>query len=181
MKRDRFPRYAIAFIVAGIVLIIDQATKAAAIANLSETERIPLLGEALGLQLAFNPGAILSFGSEATWLLTVVGVGAIVALFLAAMRARTAWWACGWGFVLGGALGNVLDRLFAPPAFGRGQVTDFLAYGHLFIGNLADVALGIGGVILVVGIMLDQRAARRTGSAADETNETDRSREAPVE
>lgn len=169
MSRENSPRYGIAFVVAGIVVLIDQASKAAAIAGLSRTERIPLLGDALGLQLAFNPGAILSLGSGATWVLTVVGVAAVAALFVAATRARTRGRAWGLGFILGGAIGNVLDRLLAPPGFGRGHVTDFLAYGW-FIGNLADVALAIGGVVLVVGLLLDQRAAARTTQTIDRTD-----------
>ncbi|MDX2377582.1 signal peptidase II [Microbacterium sp. LRZ72] len=129
-------------------MLIDQTSKAAALAGLSERERIPLLGDLLGLQLAFNPGAILSFGSGATWLLTLLGTVATVLLLAAATRARTSWWAVGIGLILGGAIGNLIDRIFSPPGFARGQVTDFLAYGNLFIGNLADVALGAGVVVL---------------------------------
>ncbi|WP_277951702.1 signal peptidase II, partial [Microbacterium lacticum] len=82
----------------------------------------------LGLQLAFNPGALLSLGSGATWLLTLLGVAATAVLIIGATRARTTGWAAGIGLILGGAIGNLIDRLFAPPAFGRGHVTDFLAY-----------------------------------------------------
>lgn len=161
MRPETIPRYAAAFVIAGLVVLIDQTTKAAAIAGLSQTERIPLLGDALGLQLAYNPGAVLSLGSGATWVLTVVGVGAVAVLFVAATRARTVWRAWGLGFILGGAIGNVLDRLLAPPGFGVGHVTDFLAYGNWFVGNLADVALAIGGVILVIGIWVRHRAETR--------------------
>ncbi|KJL25018.1 signal peptidase II [Microbacterium sp. HSID17254] len=153
----RVPKLAIAFAVAGATVIIDQVSKAVALAQLSTTERIPLLGDLFGLQLAFNPGAILSFGSSATPLLTAVGIAATVVLIRSAIRSRTTWWAVGIGFILGGAIGNVLDRLFAPPAFGRGYVTDFLAYSDLFIGNLADVALGVGAVVLVVGLLRRRR------------------------
>jgi signal peptidase II len=142
-------------VAAGIV-VIDQATKAAALATLSEETRIPLLGDLFGLQLAFNPGAILSLGSGFTGVLTLVGSGAVVWLIIAALRARTAGLAVAFGFILGGALGNLIDRLFSPPGFGVGHVTDFLAYGTLFIGNLADVALGIG-VILLLGITWTRR------------------------
>lgn len=155
----RVPKYALSFAVAGMTVIIDQVSKAVALSQLSTTERIPLLGDLFGLQLAFNPGAILSFGSSATPLLTAVGVVATVVLFRSAVRARTTWWAVGIGFVLGGAIGNVLDRLFAPPAFGRGYVTDFLAYSDLFIGNLADVALGVGAVVLVIDLLRRHRDA----------------------
>lgn len=118
-------RLAIACVVAGLVVLVDQSTKAAALTGLSQDERIPLLGDLLGLQLAFNPGAILSLGSGFTGPLVV-----------AASRARTGWWAVGIGLILGGAIGNLIDRQFSPPGFGVGHVTDFLAYGHWFIGNL---------------------------------------------
>lgn len=165
MLDNKTPRYAFAFITAGLVVLVDQVSKAAALASLSETERIPLLGDMLGLQLAFNPGAILSFGSEVTWVLTLVGVGVIAVLLVAAKRSRTIWWATGIGFILGGAIGNVLDRLFSPPGFGRGHVTDFLAYGNWFIGNLADVALAIGAVILSLGLWTRGRVASQEALA----------------
>ena len=156
MSPNRPRHLAVAAIVAAGIVVIDQATKAAALATLSEEARIPLLGDLFGLQLAFNPGAILSLGSGFTGLLTLVGAGAVVWLIIAALRARTAGLAVAFGFILGGALGNLIDRLFSPPGFGVGHVTDFLAYGTLFIGNLADVALGIG-VILLLGITWTRR------------------------
>ena len=156
MSPNRPRHLAVAAIVAAGIVVIDQATKAAALATLSEETRIPLLGDLFGLQLAFNPGAILSLGSGFTGMLTLVGAGAVVWLIIAALRARTAGLAVAFGFILGGALGNLIDRLFSPPGFGVGHVTDFLAYGTLFIGNLADVALGIG-VILLLGITWTRR------------------------
>ena len=156
MSPNRPRHLAVAAIVAAGIVVIDQATKAAALATLSEETRIPLLGDLFGLRLAFNPGAILSLGSGFTGVLTLVGAGAVVWLIIAALRARTAGLAVAFGFILGGALGNLIDRLFSPPGFGVGHVTDFLAYGTLFIGNLADVALGIG-VILLLGITWTRR------------------------
>lgn len=156
MSPNRLRHLAVAAIVAAGIVMIDQATKAAALVTLSEEVRIPLLGDLFGLQLAFNPGAIFSLGSGFTGVLTLVGAGAVVWLIIAALRARTAGLAVAFGFMLGGALGNLIDRLFSPPGFGVGHVTDFLAYGTLFIGNLADVALGIG-VILLLGITWTRR------------------------
>lgn len=149
-------RFAVVTVVAAGIVVIDQVTKATALATLSEEARVPLLGDLFGLQLAFNPGAILSLGSGFTGVLTLVGAGAVVWLIIAALRARTAGLAVAFGFMLGGALGNLIDRLFSPPGFGVGHVTDFLAYGNMFIGNLADVALGIG-VILLLGITWTRR------------------------
>lgn len=164
MVREQTRRFAVACLAAAVVVLVDQATKAAALGGLSETERIPLLGDLLGLQLAFNPGAILSLGSGFTGLLTLLGVGAVVLLVVAAARARTGWWAVGIGLILGGAIGNLIDRLFSPPGFGVGHVTDFLAYGNLFIGNLADVALGAGVIVLGLTIWARHRCARASAA-----------------
>lgn len=152
--RPRLVLLAVA-VAAGAVLI-DQGTKALALAELSEQDRTPLLGDWLGLQLAFNPGTVMSLGSGSTWLITLIAAAATIALLIAATRARTAGWAVAIGLLWGGAVGNLLDRLLAPPGFGRGHVTDFLAYGNLFIGNLADVILGVG---VGLGLVLYLRKA----------------------
>ncbi|WP_040568921.1 signal peptidase II [Microbacterium yannicii] len=156
MRPERVRRFAIACIAAASVVLIDQVSKAAARGELSQDERILLLGDLLGLQLAFNPGAILSLGAGATGLLTVLSILAVALLTVAAARSRSGWWAAGIGLILGGAIGNLIDRLFSPPGFGIGHVTDFLAYGNLFIGNIADIALG-AGVIVLAGAMWARR------------------------
>ena len=149
----------LAVAVAAGAVLIDQGTKALAAAQLSEVGRIPLLGDWLGLQLAFNPGTVMSLGSDSTWMLTIIATVASVALLIAATRVRSTGWAVAIGLVWGGAVGNLLDRLFAPPEFGRGHVTDFLAYGNLFIGNLADVILGFG---VALGLLLYLRGPHHT-------------------
>lgn len=164
LHRDRHRRLAMACLVALTIAVVDQSTKALAIAQLSTRERIPLIGDLLGLQLAFNPGTIMSLGSGSTWVFTIVGTAATIALFYAAWRVTTTGWAVALGFVWGGAIGNLLDRYLAAPRFGRGHVTDFLAYGNLFIGNLADVALGVG---VGLGIVLQLLRTRRHHAATE--------------
>ena len=159
LARVRLRWFLLACAVAAGAVLIDQGSKALALAQLSEDDRIPLLGDWLGLQLAFNPGTVMSLGSDSTWLLTLIAAAASVALLVAATRARTVGWAVAIGLVWGGAVGNLLDRLFAPPEFGRGHVTDFLAYGNLFIGNLADVILGFG---VALGVLLYLRGPHHT-------------------
>ena len=159
MNGGRSRRLAVACLVALAMAVVDQGTKAIALAQLSEQERIPLIGDLLGLQLAFNPGTVMSLGSSSTWVFTLVGIVAVIALLYAAWRATSTLWAVAIGFVWGGAIGNLIDRLFAPPGFGRGHVTDFLAYGNLFIGNLADVILGVG---VALGLLLYLRGPHHT-------------------
>lgn len=156
-RRERLRRLAATYVAAGAIVLVDQATKAAAISTLRQDRRVPLLGDLLGLQLAFNPGATLSLGSGATWLISLIGLGVVVVLIVAATRARTLWWAMGIGLTLGGAIGNLTDRVFAAPGFGVGHVTDFLAYGDLFIGNLADVAIGVGLAMLGLEMWVRRR------------------------
>ena len=172
MSPERARRLATACAVAGLIVLVDQATKAAALGGLSQDERVPLLGDLLGLQLAFNPGTILSLGAGSTGLLTVFGVAAVVLLVVAAARARTGWWAVGIGLILGGAIGNLMDRLLAAPGFGVGHVTDFLAYGNWFIGNLADVALGAGVIVLAITLWTGRHAGDPTDAGAHPAPET---------
>lgn len=163
MKLGRYRCSAIAYVTAALVILVDQFTKAVAMNWLVRSERIPLVGDLLGLELAFNPGAAFSLGSEFTLLITLVAVLAVVALMVAATRARTGWRSVSIGLILGGAIGNLIDRLFAPPGFGVGHVTDFLAYGTWFIGNLADVALGAGVILLLI-----QLTRRHTGTLGND-------------
>ncbi|MEV8025918.1 signal peptidase II [Microbacterium sp. NPDC080220] len=59
----------LAITVAALTALVDQATKANALTELSLTERIPLVGDLFGLQLAFNPGTVMSLGADITWVL----------------------------------------------------------------------------------------------------------------
>ena len=134
--------------VGALGLALDQGTKALAAARLTPGERVPLLGDLFGLSLVYNPGAAFSLGAGSTWIFTAVGVLASVAVVVFAARLRGLRWGLALGMVLGGAVGNLVDRLGNPPAIGQGHVTDFLAYGSLFVGNIADVFV-VAGVGLV--------------------------------
>ena len=138
--------------VAALTLAVDLVSKQLALRFLDTETRIPLLGDLFGLQLAFNTGAAFSIGSQLTPIITLLGLVAVVLLVRAAARTRHPAKAVAIGLVLGGALGNLADRIIAPPGFGRGAVTDFLAYGHLFIGNLADVAVFAGVVLYLLTV-----------------------------
>lgn len=174
MRPLRARAFAWACLAAAAVVLVDQSTKALAIATLSTTTRVPLLGDALGLQLAFNPGAAFSLGAGSTGIITVITFAAVLFLTRAALRTTSPSWATGIGLIWGAAIGNLLDRLFAPPGFGVGHVTDFLAYGELFIGNIADAALFVGFGVLGWELY---RARRRT--QAPQSHLAPAEREAP--
>jgi signal peptidase II len=133
-----------------VVLVIDQLTKVWAEATLTLGERTPVLGDALGIQLAYNPGAAFSLGENVTWVFTILaGVGVlVVAWFVWRVRSRV--WAVCLGLLLGGATTHFLDRMFREPSFGEGHVVDFIAYFNWFIGNVADIALFVGVVMFLL-------------------------------
>ncbi|UOQ87852.1 signal peptidase II [Agromyces endophyticus] len=139
-----------ALVVAVVVVIADQASKWWAEAELGDGTTIPVIGDLIRFVLVYNPGAAFSIGTEYTWIFAIVaGLGAI-ALAWFAWRVRSVGWAIALGLLLGGALTHLGDRLFRAPGFGRGHVVDFIGYGDWFIGNVADIAIFAGAVMVLV-------------------------------
>lgn len=137
---------------AGVVLL-DQATKQWALSALEPYEQHPLLGDLLSIQLVFNSGAAFSLGSEFTWVLTVVALLVTAGIVFYGRRAQRSWVAVVFGTGLGGAVGNLIDRLFRDPSFGQGHVVDMINYGNQFVGNVADIAIvGAAAALVIAGI-----------------------------
>ena len=152
-RRRRWRLTAGTLLIAMVVLLIDQGTKAWAEATLTEHERIPLIGDLVGLQLAYNPGAAFSFGEGSTWVFALIAVAATVTAIVFAFRVRRPGWAIIIGALGGAAASHAGDRLFRAPGFARGHVVDFLAYGNWFIGNVADIVIvtaAIAGALLMI-------------------------------
>ncbi len=136
--------------IAVAVVGVDIVSKQFAINALVEGERVPLLGDLLALSLIFNPGAAFSFASGTTWIFTVIALGVVAAILRLSRRLGSTAWAVALGLLLGGAIGNLLDRLFRPPSFGQGHVVDFIDYAGLFIGNVADIAIVTAAGLIVI-------------------------------
>lgn len=145
--------------LAAVTLLLDQATKVWALQALDEGVRRQVLGDLLGLQLLFNPGAALGIATGTTWLLTIVAIAVVVVIVRVAGRLGSRAWAVALGLLLGGALGNLTDRLFRDPGVFRGHVVDFIAYLDWFVGNVADIAIVVAAGMLMLlsllGIRLD--------------------------
>ena len=137
-------------LVAGCVLALDVASKLLAVQELAEREPIVLLGGALTLRLVRNPGAAFGMAQGFTVVLTVVAAVVIVAIVRMASRLRSTAWAVALGLVLGGASGNLVDRLFRAPGPGRGHVVDFLELPRWPVFNLADMAIVAAGTLMVL-------------------------------
>lgn len=130
------------------VWVLDQLTKVWAVARLQGEPSIEVLPPVLNLTFVRNPGAAFGMGTSMTIVLSIVAVAVAVVVVRAASRLRDRGWAIGLGLLLGGAIGNLTDRILREPAVLRGHVVDFLDYGP-FVGNVADVALTFAAVIIV--------------------------------
>jgi signal peptidase II len=137
-------------ITALTVFALDQLTKVLAETYLVSGS-IPILGDLLRFTLAYNKGAAFSLGFGATWVLTLISTIAVIALLIYGPKAKTLDWSLIAGFVLGGAAGNWMDRMFRQPELFNGHVVDFIQIPFNFpIFNLADTFLVIGVSLAVL-------------------------------
>jgi signal peptidase II len=162
------------FAVAGVVLVLDIVSKSLVAAKLSkqmtgDQSPVRLLGGAIYIDQARNSGAAFSVGTGATVVLTLIAIAVVIVIIRTASRLRSVGWAVALGLVLGGALGNLVDRIFRAPGVGRGHVVDWISLfgpngAHWPIFNLADSAIVCGAVLAallaLMGIDFDGRGHR---------------------
>jgi signal peptidase II len=145
-----------------------------AVAQLEGREPVEILGGLVYLQLVRNPGAAFSFATGYTWVLTIVAIVVVGVIVRVARRLRSTGWAVALGLVLGGALGNLTDRLFRSPGPLHGHVVDvvslFAPDGRVWpVFNLADSCIVTGGALLVVLALLGRDLdGTRNGRGAQE-------------
>jgi signal peptidase II len=148
----RPPRTRLLLGVAAAVFAVDLVSKLVVVATLSDRDPLRLLGGAVYLTEARNTGAAFSFAEGATVLFTLIAVAVVVVIVRASRRLFSTGWAVTLGLVLGGAVGNLSDRIFRDPGVLRGGVVDFISlfdpYGQVWpIFNAADSAIVCGGVL----------------------------------
>jgi signal peptidase II len=147
--------------VAVLAYVLDQLTKWWAQHSLTVGVPRPLVGDLLRLDLTHNAGAAFSVGTGYTVVLTGVALVVVVACLRLAGRLGSRGWAVALGLLLGGALGNVTDRMVRSPGPLRGHVVDFLQLPHWPVFNLADASICVAAVIVMV---LSVRGIRVDGS-----------------
>lgn len=135
------------------VIALDQLTKWWAEQALANRLPVEIIGEWLQLTFVRNPGGAFSIGTQYTWLFTIVAMTVAVTILLYSRGVRSAWWLTALGVLLGGALGNLVDRLVQPPGIGRGHVVDWIQLPYWPVFNVADMAV-VGGAVTVVVLSL---------------------------
>jgi signal peptidase II len=152
-------RTALLAVVAALVLAADVVTKLVAVAKLADRSRVTVIPHVLWLTFTRNPGAAFGIGTGTTWIFTAVAVGVVIVILRTARTLASTGWAISLGLLLGGALGNLSDRVFRSPGFLRGHVVDWIELPHWPIFNVADASIVVGGVVAVLlafrGIEMD--------------------------
>lgn len=168
-------RYALLLLAcAGFAYGFDQLTKMWVVATMTEGDVIEVLPPVLNWHFIRNPGAAFSIGTDYTWVFTIIMVVVSAAIITQILKVASWGWAVALGLVLGGALGNLTDRLFREPSFAQGHVVDFIALPNFAIFNIADCAVVSGVSLLCLltlrGIGMDGRRSNKdaeTGAGAD--------------
>ncbi len=145
--------------VAVSVLALDSATKVWVVAELEGRRTLELLGGQLLIRVSRNTGAAFSLAEGATVLLSAIAVTVVVVIVRVARRLGSLGWAVSLGLLLGGASGNLVDRLLRSPGPGRGAVVDFIDFQVFPSFNVADSGITTGAVLAVLlsmrGIEID--------------------------
>jgi signal peptidase II len=149
---------------AAVGLAVDQVTKAVAAVVVEGREPTHALGGTVTFTAFRNSGAAGSFAPDATLVFTVLAIAVVAFIARVAPSVRSTGWAVGLGLIGAGAGGNLTDRLFRTPGFGRGAVLDFIQIGHSGIFNLADQCVTAGAVVILVQTFrgIPMRAKRPT-------------------
>jgi signal peptidase II len=136
-------------LVAPGVWALDQATKVVAVARLEPGQSVTVVPHVFWLTLTRNPGAAFSTGSEMTIMLSTIAIIVVVTVLRMSRRLQDRGWALGLGLLLGGAVGNLTDRLLREPGPMRGHVVDFLHLTHWPVFNVADTALTFAALVIL--------------------------------
>ncbi|HEX4257431.1 MAG TPA: signal peptidase II [Streptosporangiaceae bacterium] len=143
--------------VALFVLALDVVSKIIVVHELAHHAPIRVLGGLFTLVLLRNSGAAFSIGASATIVFTLIAAAVIVFILRTARKLRSLPWAITLGLLLGGATGNLSDRIFRSPGLFRGDVVDWIEWPHWPVFNLADSAIVCGGVLAVLMAILGLR------------------------
>jgi lipoprotein signal peptidase len=167
-QRRRPRRVGLLLGVAALIVVADIVTKSIAVAHIREYSYIHVVGGLLMLTLTRNGGAAFNIGGTSmTIVFTAIAAGVIIYILRASRNLRSIGWAITLGLLLGGATGNLVDRIFRAPAPFRGDVVDWIELPHWPVFNLADSAIVCAGVLVVLlalrGIRLDGTRAARDG------------------
>jgi signal peptidase II len=150
--------------IALAVIALDQLTKHWAVTSLGTDREIDLFWT-LRLNLAFNNGMAFGQGQGFGPVIAVIATVVIVYLLVSLQTEASPMGTIGMGLLIGGAAGNLIDRLFrGDDGFLQGGVVDFIDLQWFPIFNIADIAINVGAALLILNSILAARAHRHDDS-----------------
>jgi len=149
--------------VIALVVIFDQVTKQWMLNELSDNRMINLFWT-LRLNLVFNSGMAFSQGQSVGRLIGLGAIAVIIWLWRSMARATSSGSLIGTALLIGGALGNVIDRVFRGDAWLGGAVVDFIDLQWFPVFNVADSSVSIGAVMLIFSSIMNVRSVKKAGA-----------------
>jgi signal peptidase II len=170
LRRGNGSRSALFIATAAAALSADVVSKAVAVGGLTPGRPVPVFGDSVSLALIRNSGAALSWGDDYPMALTFLVAAVVGAVAWRGTSVVSPAAAFGLGLVLGGAAGNLTDRLFRAPGPLRGAVVDFVSVGWSPTFNAADVSV-LSGVLVLAWLVLAKSAAAASQFGWDDADE----------
>ena len=148
-------------LVAGVIVVLDQLSKAWALRDLADGRIIHVIWT-LQFNLTYNRGMAFSRGTGLGPVIGVIALVVVVMLLLSLRRADNSLTRLATGLIIGGAVGNILDRLFRGSGWMRGAVIDFIDFQWWPVFNIADMAIMIGAATMIVAMLKYNSQIERT-------------------
>jgi len=148
-------------LISAVIVLLDQVSKAWALRDLADGRIIHVIWT-MQFNLTFNRGMAFSRGTGIGPIIGVIGLVVVVLLLLSLRRADNTLTRVATGLIIGGALGNILDRLFRGSGWMRGAVIDFIDFQWWPVFNVADMAIMIGAATMMVAMLKYNSQINRT-------------------
>ena len=138
-------------LISAVIVLLDQISKAWALRDLADGRIIHVIWT-MQFNLTYNRGMAFSRGTGIGPIIGVIGLVVVALLLLSLRRADNALTRVATGLIIGGAVGNILDRLFRGSGWMRGAVIDFIDFQWWPFFNIADMAIMIGAATMMVAM-----------------------------
>lgn len=153
---SRRATFGVGFVVAAVVIAVDQLTKTWAVNALAGGRRIHLIWT-LQFNLTYNSGMAFSKGAGFGPLIGALAVIVVIGLVVSLRRVSNTMTLLATGLIIGGALGNIIDRLLRGDGWFHGSVIDFIDLQWWPVFNVADMCVMIGAAMMIFGVSRSQR------------------------
>ena len=148
-------------LISAVIVLLDQVSKAWALRDLADGRIIHVIWT-MQFNLTYNRGMAFSRGTGIGPIIGVIGLVVVVLLLLSLRRADNALTRVATGLIIGGAVGNILDRLLRGSGWMRGAVIDFIDFQWWPVFNVADMAIMIGAATMMVAMLKYNSQINRT-------------------